>query len=213
MRVVLGWSRCRSSGVPPADRAGGDQHRGVPDDGCQPADGDTVAVRAQRPDRGSSVREYAPAINKPFVVLSPRFLSADERAVMAHEHDRGRTVQGHRGAAQAQPVDGQPGAAAQQRPSRGIPAGPRAPARPPQAPAAPAAAARLRWRAAGVRPAAPGRAVEPGADRGHPAPRVARRPTPSAVKGKPVPGAVCPRHGAGRQPAHRPPPATTTAAG
>jgi len=31
-------------------------------------------------------------INKPVVVLSPRFLSENERAVIAHEHDRGTTV-------------------------------------------------------------------------------------------------------------------------
>jgi len=39
-----------------------------------------------------SVHEYAPVINKPIVVLSPRFLSQDERAVIAHEHALGRTV-------------------------------------------------------------------------------------------------------------------------
>ncbi len=55
--------------------------------------------------------------------------------------------------------------------------------------------------------------MEPGADRGHPAPRVARRPTPATVHGEPVPGAVHPRHGAGPQPSYRSSPATTAAAG
>ncbi len=44
------------------------------------------------PSRASGVREYPPVIPKPVVVLSPRFLSKNERAVIAHEHDRGTTV-------------------------------------------------------------------------------------------------------------------------
>jgi len=44
------------------------------------------------PTAAGSVREYPPVFNKPVVVLSPRFLSENERAVIAHEHDRGTTV-------------------------------------------------------------------------------------------------------------------------
>ncbi len=44
------------------------------------------------PSRAGGVREYPPVITKPVVVLSPRFLSEHERAVIAHEHDRGTTV-------------------------------------------------------------------------------------------------------------------------
>jgi len=44
------------------------------------------------PSPRGSVRLYPPVITKPVVVLSPRFLSENERAVIAHEHDRGTTV-------------------------------------------------------------------------------------------------------------------------
>jgi len=44
------------------------------------------------PNPRGGVREYPPVITKPVVVLSPRFLSENERAVIAHEHDRGTTV-------------------------------------------------------------------------------------------------------------------------
>ncbi len=136
------------------------------------------------PNPRGGVREYPPVITKPVVVLSPRFLSENERAVIAHEHDRGTRVR-----ATAMLLGRSPSTVSRELrrnsdPAGYISAGPRAPARPGQAPSAPATAARLRWGAAGVRPAASGRAVEPGADRGHPAPRVARRPTPSARAGR-----------------------------
>jgi len=65
------------------------------------------------PTAAFSVREYALVIIKPVVVLSRGFLSEDERAVIARRARSGQDGAGHRGAASAQPVDGEPGAGAQ----------------------------------------------------------------------------------------------------
>src|SRR5947208_2285285 len=64
-----------------------------PEQGCGAAGGCHQAPSGRvAPTSAGGVVEYAPVKIEPVRLLSPRYLSEDERAVIAHERDRGATV-------------------------------------------------------------------------------------------------------------------------
>jgi len=150
------------------------------------------------PTAAGSVREYPPWINKPVVVLSPRFLSADERAVIAHEHNRGRTVR-----ATAALLGRSPSTVSRELGRNTTRAGCTGAAAAPARPAAPATA-RLRMGCCG-RSSSSAWTCGGAWSRSRP-PCSSSGPTTHAgsCQRKACTGAVHPRHGAGPQPAHRP---------